>query len=84
MSLLSFVESRDKKQLAEKLEEIKGKKELFERSQQGHSPLDLAAILGQHEIVQLLLEYGAELSGANKSGCYKPVIMLVSYSVLSL
>ena len=71
MSLLSFVESGDKKQLAEKLEELKGKKELIERGPQGHSPLDLAAILGQHEIVKMLLEHGAEPSGANKSGCYK-------------
>lgn len=81
MSLLSFVESGDKKQLAGKLEEIKGKKELFERSQHGHSPLDLATILGQREIVQMLLEHGAEPSGANKSGCYyyKPVIMRTMY-----
>ena len=73
VSLQALVEQGDKQQLMEKLEESKGKscstiKELFERNQQGHTPLDLAALLGRHEIVKLLLEYGAELDAANKSG----------------
>lgn len=73
MSLQSLVERGEKQQLREKLQEAKGKtgstvKELFERNQQGHTPLDLAALLGRHEMLQLLLEHGAEVDGANKSG----------------
>ena len=74
-SLQALVECGDKKQILEKLEEVKGKnassstlKELFERNQLGHTPLDLAGILGLQEIVQLLLEHGADLNEANKSG----------------
>lgn len=73
MSVQSLVERGEKQQLEEKLQEAKGKtgttvKELFERNQQGHTPLDLAALLGRQEILKLLLEYGAELDGVNKSG----------------
>lgn len=71
MSLLSVVESGDKQQLAERLAEFRDKsasKELSERNQHGHSPLDLAAILGHHQLLQLLLDHGADLNATNKSG----------------
>lgn len=70
-SIQSLVEHREKEQLRDKLQEARGKSGAaikFERNQQGHTPLDLAALLGRHEILELLLEYGAELDGANKSG----------------
>lgn len=73
LSLQSLVERGEKLQLQDKLMEGKKKtgstiKELIERNQQGHTPLDLAALLGRVEIAQVLLEYGAELDSANKSG----------------
>lgn len=54
----------------EKLGELKerGTKDLLERNQHGHSALDFAALLGKDKLVQLLLEYGAEVNDANKSG----------------
>lgn len=71
--LQSLVERGETLQLQEKLKEVKKKagssvKELFDRNQHGHTVLDLAALLGRQEILQLLLEHGAELDGANKSG----------------
>ena len=73
LPLQSLVECGETQQLRNKLEEARGKsgttmKELYERNQQGHTPLDLAALLGRYEITQLLLEHGAEVNGANKSG----------------
>ncbi len=70
LSLQTLVELGDKKQLLEKLEESKRStsKELYERTPQGHTALDVAALLGRRDMLQLLLEYGAELNGANKSG----------------
>lgn len=73
LTLQSLVECGETQQLRDKLEEAHGKsgttmKELFERNQQGHTPLDLAALLGRHEIARVLLEHGAEVNGANKSG----------------
>lgn len=70
MSVQSLVERGEKQQLEEKLQEAKGKTgtTVKERNQQGHTPLDLAALLGRQEILKLLLEYGAELDGVNKSG----------------
>lgn len=71
VSLMCVVEKGDKELLLEKLEEIKAQnssKELLERNQYGHGPLDIASLLGKKDLVQLLLEHGAEVNSANKSG----------------
>ena len=71
MSLMCVVEKGEKELLLEKLEEIKAQnssRELLERNQYGHAPLDIASLLGKDDLVQLLIEHGAEINGANKSG----------------
>lgn len=73
MSVLTLVELGDKNKLGEKLEELKeqsSSKELHERSAQGHSPLELAALLGNKELVLLLVEHGADVNSCNKSGMH--------------
>lgn len=71
MALIALIEKGDRELLVKKLEDIKGQnssKELLERTQHGHTPVDLAALLGKKELLELLLEHGAEVNSANKSG----------------
>lgn len=71
MAVVGLVESGDKEQLEKKLEELKAKncaKELYERNLYGHSPIDLAALLGREDLLQLLLDNGVEVNSVNKSG----------------
>ena len=71
MSLFDLVELGDTGQLAEKLQELNLSRELLcSRNEQGHTPLDLAALLGRLELLNLLIECGGPelINAANKSG----------------
>ncbi len=71
MSLLALVESGNKEALLQKLESMKASnssKEFCERSLQNHNALDLAALLGRQELLEMLIDYGADINSMNKSG----------------
>ena len=68
MSLLAMVESGgDKEELQQKLQSS-ASKDLCERNAQSHNVLDLAALLGRQELLEALLDGGADINAANKSG----------------
>lgn len=76
MSLLSLVESGDKEKLLQKLESIStgnSTKEFSERNTQNLNALDLTAVLGRQNLLELLLDYGADINSANKSGANSSV-----------
>ena len=68
MALQSLVQKGDRDQLVEKLEGQSSNKDLLDRGNQGHTPLELAAVLGREELVGVLLDHGAEVNSGNKSG----------------
>lgn len=68
MSLLAMVESGgDNEELLQKVQSS-ASKELCERNAQNHNALDLAALLGKQELLEALLDKGADINAANKSG----------------
>lgn len=76
MSLLSLVESGDREKLVQKLESISAgnsTKEFSERNIQNLNALDLAAVLGRQDLLGLLLDFGADINSANKSGANSSV-----------
>jgi len=79
VDIVSLVEEGNYEQLAEKLgegesDEKEGKKvNVNQRSKTGYSPLDMAALLGRKPLLELLLEQGADVNAANKSGRYSIV-----------
>ncbi len=73
MDILSLVEDGKYEKLVEKLEEGRTEEgetriNLNQRSKAGYSPLDMAALLGRKSSLELLLENGADVNSANKSG----------------
>ena len=67
-SLFSLVELGDKEKLLEILANSENQKELSVRNKHGRTALDTAALLGRVDIVQALVDNGADLNKANKSG----------------
>lgn len=68
-SIFSLVESGDKEALVQRLQESEDvQKELSTKNNRGKTPLDIAALLGKADIVQVLVDNGADLNRANKSG----------------
>ena len=74
VDIVSLVEEGKYEQLVETLgESDNGDKEGVKlnvnlRSKCGYSPLDMAALLGRRPLMELLLEHGADVNAANKSG----------------
>ena len=71
MSLLSLVERGDREGLLQLLESISASnstKEFGERNAQNLNAVDLAALLGRQELLELLLDHGADVNSTNKSG----------------
>lgn len=68
-SVFSLVEAGDLEQLNQLLGEDEGREEnLSSLSSEGRTPLELAAMLGKEEVARLLVNKGADINGANKSG----------------
>lgn len=68
LELLDLIEKGDKESVSELLEGSEDNGWLSERDSDGRTALDTAVILGQQEIVSVLIEKGAEINSANSSG----------------
>ena len=68
-SLFSLVEAGDLEQLEQRLTEDEGRQVTLSCfNSEGRTPLELAAMLGKGEVARLLVDKGADVNGANKSG----------------
>ena len=79
-SLTSLVEAGDTEKLAEKLEVMSENESdcyrFTHRNDRGHTILDLAALLGRHQMAALLVEKGADVNNSNSSGIAVPLVVL--------
>ncbi len=76
--VFSLIESGDADTLVQRLQESEdGQKLLSDRNKQGKNALDLAALLGKADLAKVLVENGAALNKANKSGT--EIIMLTLF-----
>ena len=67
-TLLELIEKDKKESVLELLEENENKGWLSERDNDSRTVLDIAVLIGRHEIASVLIEKGAELNSANSSG----------------
>ena len=68
-SLFSLIEEGGAEQLDKQLEEDEEREEkLSSFSPDGHTPLELAAMLGKEEVAKVLVAKGAEVNATNTSG----------------
>lgn len=69
VDVFALIESGDAETLLQRLQESEdAHKLLSNRNKQGKNALDLAALLGRADIAKVLVENGAALNKANKSG----------------
>ena len=66
-TLFEAIESADPESCASVLE---GEVNLSKRNKDGKTPLELSVLLGKDELVELLLQKGANANQANPSGGY--------------
>ena len=67
-TLFELIEKDKKEEVLELLEQNENKELFSERNSDSRTVLDIAALLGRHEIASVLIEKGAELNSSNSSG----------------
>ena len=68
MSIFSLICDKDKESLSVLLE---GEVNLQAKDASGRTPLTLAALLGQDDVISMLLNKGADVNSSNSSGIYQ-------------
>ena len=67
MSVFSFICNKDKESLSALLE---AEVNLQVKDSSGRTPLTLAALLGQDDVISMLLSKGSDVNSINSSGTY--------------